>query len=242
MSMRIKRIALYSLLAFVLSSTGCSGAESVPVLSCYDVTWMTEAVKTSVTEIKGQIKIKKIPEKEELVCVKDYISDIMVELRYATQNNFTGEVIYDFNDAYLRYGTIEKLLQVQQEIRENGYVLKIWDAYRPVYAQFDLWEICPNSIYVANPNKGYSSHSKGNTVDLTIVNKDGTEIPMPTGFDDFSAKADRDYSDCLEEEAQNAGLLEETMMKYGFEPYFGEWWHYEDTDAYPVEMDYIPES
>ena len=69
-----------------------------------------------------------------------------------------------------------------------------------VDAQFKLWELCPNSKYVANPNKGFSSHSRGNTVDITLIKADGGEVQMPTGFDDFSLKADRDYTDCPEEE------------------------------------------
>ena len=62
-------------------------------------------------------------------------------------------------------------------------------------AQFKLWEICPNPIYVANPNKGFSKHSRGNTVDITIVSLSGEKVEMPSGFDDFTKKADRDYSD-----------------------------------------------
>ena len=63
---------------------------------------------------------------------------------------------------------------------------------------------------------------------------------MPTGFDDFSALADRDYSDCSAEAARNAILLEEIMEKYGFKGYRGEWWHYTDTDAYEVEQVFVP--
>ena len=74
-------------------------------------------------------------------------------------------------------------------MEQKGYFLKIWDAYRPVSAQFDLWNICPDSTYVADPTKGYSSHSRGSTIDITLTDKRGTDMVMPTGFDDFSAKA-----------------------------------------------------
>lgn len=178
--------------------------------------------------------------KEEFARVKDYIPDIIVELKYAGNDNFTGAVIYDFTDAYLRYGTIEKLKHVQEEVMQYGYSLKIWDAFRPVSAQFKLWEICPIPKYVANPYGGYSSHSKGNTVDITLVNQNGSEIELPTGFDDFSDKADRDYSDCTEEAAGNARYLEEAMQRNGFVPYSGEWWHFEDGDNYPVEEVFSP--
>ena len=117
--------------------------------------------------------------------VQDYVPGLFVELRYASAENFTGNVIYSFSDAYLRYGTVEKLAAVQRTVSAEGYSLKVWDAFRPVAAQFKLWEICPDATYVANPNTGYSSHSRGDTVDITLVYQDGAEVEMPTGFDDF---------------------------------------------------------
>ena len=133
-------------------------------------------------------------------------------------------------------------MAVSRDLEELGLYLKIWDGFRPVSAQFRLWEICPDPTYVANPNSGYSSHSRGNTVDLTLVDGNGTELEMPTGFDDFSARADRDYSDCTPEEAANAQVLELVMEKHGFSGYFGEWWHFSDTDNYPVEEVFSPEN
>ena len=77
-------------------------------------------------------------------------------------------------------------------------------------------------------------------MDLTLVISDGEDVSMPTGFDDFSAKADRDYSDVEEEAAINALLLEETMIEAGFKPYSSEWWHFSDTDSYEVEENFTP--
>ena len=156
------------------------------------------------------------------------------EMGEDTEDNFTGTIVYDFADAYLRYGTVKKLAGVQTELLTQGYSLKIWDAYRPVSAQFKLWEICPDPVYVANPNTGYSSHSRGNTVDVTLVLADGTEIEMPTGFDDFSTLADRDYSDVPADATGNVLILENMMKDYGFNCYSGEWWHYSDSSTYPV--------
>lgn len=177
------------------------------------------------------------PEDAELVNVADYIPGIYVDLKYATEDNFTGQVIYDFTEARLRYGTVKKLMAVQAELAEQGLALKIWDACRPTSAQFKLWEICPDSRYVANPNHSGSTHSRGNTVDITVVTADGGEIEMPTGFDDFTTKADRDYSDVTETAAANARLLEDLMTAHGFKPYSAEWWHYTDTVSYDVVED-----
>lgn len=178
---------------------------------------------------------KSLPGKKDMVLISDYISDIYIDLKYATEDNFTGKKIYDSDQAYLRYGTVVKLKKVQNKLKKEGLALLIWDAYRPVKAQYRLWKVCPDSRYVADPNKGYSSHSRGNTVDVTMVSSDGKEIKMPTGFDDFSSKADRDYSDCTAEEAENARKLENLMKKAGFRPYQGEWWHFSDSESYPVK-------
>lgn len=171
---------------------------------------------------------------DELVRVSDYAPDIIIDLRYATQDNFTGQVIYDFDEAYLRCGTLKKLIEVQAELMEAGRRLVILDAYRPVAAQFALWEACPDPVFVANPNYGYSSHSRGNTVDVTLADAEGVLLPMPSEFDEFSALADRDYSDASAEGAENARLLENAMVRRGFHAYSAEWWHYTDNTDYPV--------
>ena len=139
-----------------------------------------------------------------------------------------------------RYGTVKKLILVQDELREQGLYIKIWDGFRPPYAQFRLWEVCPNPTYVANPTNGFSSHSRGNTVDITLVDENGVELEMPTEFDDFSKKADRNYNDCSKEAAKNAKLLEDIMERHGFKPYSSEWWHFSDKQSYDVGKDFKP--
>ena len=173
--------------------------------------------------------------KEDFVKVMDYIPDIHVDLKYATEDNFTGHKIYDFADAYLRYGTVQKLVKVQEGLRKQGLSLKIWDAYRPPAAQFIFWEICPDDNYVANPIKGFSPHSRGGAVDVCLVTANGEELEMPTEFDDFSGKAIRDYSLWTPQAGANLRIVEELMVANGFTAYEGEWWHYVDLDKYPVE-------
>lgn len=174
------------------------------------------------------------------VRVTDYIPDLVVDLKYATKDNFTGQAIYDSDEAWLRYGTVKKLIAVQHALSEHGLRLKLWDGFRPPAAQMKLWEICPDPTFVSDPNNGFSNHSRGNTVDITLVDSNGNELEMPTGFDDFSALADRDYSDCADVEADNSRLLEQVMQQNGFKGYYGEWWHYTDTDTYEVEQEFIP--
>lgn len=202
---------------------------------------MANIQETAAQEIITQeITTEKEPEDDEYVLVNKYIPDIYVELMYATDNNFTGVRIYDFTDAYLRYGTVKKLANVHKELKEQGYSLKIWDAYRPFEAQQKLWEVYPDPNYVANPANGMKKHNLGGTVDITMVAADGTVISMPTEFDDFSLKADRDYSDIEDEEAvKNVMILQNAMENNGFTGYQGEWWDYSDTVEYEA-VDFEP--
>lgn len=174
------------------------------------------------------------PPDDALVNVADYIPTIHVDLRYATTRNCSGAVIYDFTDAQLRYGTVKKLSAAQETVLSQGYSLLIWDAYRPVSAQFKLWEICPDNTYVANPYTGFSRHSRGDTVDIALVTADGAPVALPSDFDEFSALADRDYTDVSAEAAANADLLDRAMTQAGFVGYSGEWWHYSDSVKYDV--------
>ena len=239
----MKKSIIALLLVFYLA--GCSFAEVLPDATnlASDPVFPSDAsqavtVPAEISTLPAETQPE--PDDEDFVRVKTYIPDIVVELRYATENNFTNQRIYEFSDLWLRYGTVRKLICVQAELTQYGYGLKIWDGFRPPSAQFRLWEVCPDPTYVSNPTNGFSSHSRGNTVDITLVKDDGTELVMPTGFDDFSELADRDYSDCGQEAADNALLLEEVMKKHGFKPYSGEWWHFTDTQSYPVAEDFEP--
>lgn len=185
-------------------------------------------------------KVEPVPEPptspSDVVLISDLSPDIQISLAYASDSNIFNTRIYDINEAYLRRGTAEKLSRAQKDFISSGYSLKIWDAYRPPEAQFKLWEVLPDSRYVVNPYQGFSNHSKGVAVDVTLVELTGQELPMPSGFDDFSPLSNRDYSDVNAEQAANAQLLESIMVKNGFESIFSEWWHFADTDKDQSEV------
>ncbi len=182
------------------------------------------------------------PSNDTFVRVRDYIPAIQIDLRYATTNNFTGQIIYTFDEAYLRYGTVLKLQNVAEELEAYGYGIKIWDAFRPLQAQRELWQVCPDERYVSHPDKGNRNHCRGLAVDITLYDlQTGKEVEMPSGFDEFSEQGNRDYSDCVKVVGERAQLLEEIMKKHGFKGYSKEWWHYNDTDTYPLEEQFVPE-
>lgn len=239
----IKTFAVIVIIAAGMTACGQKKNVTTDDVSGKEMANIQETAAQEVTAqeiITQEITTEKEPEDDEYVLVNKYIPDIYVELMYATDNNFTGVRIYDFTDAYLRYGTVKKLANVQKELKEQGYSLKIWDAYRPFEAQQKLWEVYPDPNYVANPANGMKKHNLGGTVDITMVAADGTVISMPTEFDDFSLKADRDYSDIEDEEAvKNVMILQNAMENNGFTGYQGEWWDYSDTDEYEA-VDFEP--
>ena len=239
----IKTFAVIVIIAAGMTACGQKKNVTTDDVSEKEMANIQETAAQEVTAqeiITQEIATEKEPEDDEYVLVNKYIPDIYVELMYATDNNFTGVRIYDFTDAYLRYGTVKKLANVQKELKEQGYSLKIWDAYRPFEAQQKLWEVYPDPNYVANPADGMKKHNLGGTVDMTMVAADGSIIPMPTEFDDFSLKADRDYSDIEDEEAvKNVMILQNAMENNGFTGYQGEWWDYSDTVEYEA-VDFEP--
>lgn len=239
----IKTFAVIVIIAAGMTACGQKKNVTTDDVSGKEMANIQETAAQEVTAqeiITQEITTEKEPEDDEYVLVNKYIPDIYVELMYATDNNFTGVRIYDFTDAYLRYGTVKKLANVQKELKEQVYSLKIWDAYRPFEAQQKLWEVYPDPNYVANPANGMKKHNLGGTVDITMVAADGSVISMPTEFDDFSLKADRDYSDIEDEEAvKNVMILQNAMENNGFTGYQGEWWDYSDTVEYEA-VDFEP--
>ena len=254
----MKRLILFVLLAsFVLNLSACTFPEdretepefTIQFTDPTDTTTIPETElettatqpTTSPTEFPEETYPPREPDDADFARIIDYIPTARVELAYATVNNFTGYRIYDFTDSYLRYGTIKKLVKVSEELAEQGIGLIIWDGFRPAAAQAKLWEICPDPTFVSHPVTGKRTHCRGNTVDVSLYDLEtGEDLPVPTGYDNFTAYADRDYSDCSEDAAANARLLEKTMEKYGFTPYFAEWWHFADTKDYPIDEFYNP--
>lgn len=167
-----------------------------------------------------------------LVNVESVTDEFVIDMRYATENNFTGKKVYPMALCVLQRGTLDKLMKANKEFLKMGLRIKIWDAYRPVSVQKIFFDLVPNEDFVANPYKGGGSvHNSGFAVDLTLVDMNGQEVEMPTGFDDFTEKASRKSTEMTEEAAKNLGILTDVLTKNGFETIESEWWHYNDADA-----------
>ncbi len=162
----------------------------------------------------------------DLVEISSVIPDILLDLRYATTNNFTGEKVYPVARCFLAREAAYALRDVQEELRPLGYRLKVYDGYRPLAVQWKFWEILPDPRYVADPRVG-SRHNRGYAVDLTLVDLQGNDVSMPTDFDDFSERAHRDYLDLPVVAIGHREILEQVMVRHGFVPFPTEWWHFD---------------
>jgi len=163
---------------------------------------------------------------QELVDVLSVNPTIALDIRYATENNFTHHKLYSVVKCMLRREPAESLSAVQKELRTHGLGLKIFDGYRPLSIQKKLWEAVPDDRYVANPAKG-SRHNRGAAVDLTIIDSLGRELKMPTPFDNFTDKAHCDYKKLPKKVLKNRALLEKVMERHGFLRMPTEWWHFD---------------
>jgi len=156
---------------------------------------------------------------------------ILADIRYKTKDNFVGEPLYPADArVLLRKEAADALLRVQAELEKQGLGLKIYDGYRPLSVQKIMWAKYPVEGYVANPAKG-SNHNRGMAVDLTLVDAQGKDLPMPSGYDEFSERAHRDYKGGSDEERKNRQTLEDAMQKEGFRGITTEWWHFDFQNA-----------
>lgn len=171
----------------------------------------------------------------ELVDIQKINSTIILDIKYATDNNFTKRTVYTKAKCYLLRPVAERLSKVIKELDTLGYKIKIWDGYRPHSVQYIFWDLVPDERYVADPAKG-SRHNRGAAIDLTLVKKDGTEVDMGTGFDDFSEKAHRNFTNLSKEVVAHRALLEKIMTKHVFIGLPTEWRHYDfaDYENYPL--------
>jgi len=159
---------------------------------------------------------------------------LVLDIRYATANNFTGRQVYPSARCYLREDIARRLVRVQGLLKRKGLGLKVYDCYRPFSVQEQFWRIMPDERYVMQPTRDEngrmvksSRHNRGAAVDVTLVDTQGRELPMPTEYDDFTDKAHRGSLAASEEARKNSGILERAMVSQGFEPLPTEWWHFD---------------
>ena len=175
------------------------------------------------------IFMSQLPNWARLVDIRTVNRNIRLDIRYATTNNFLKRKLYPIAKCALRSSVAQKLALVQTDLEKIGLGLKVYDCYRPFSVTEQMWEVLPNPNYVANPARG-SRHNRGAAIDLTLVDRTGKELEMPTPFDDFTTKAHRDYAGGSAQSRKNRQILEDAMKKQGFIGITTEWWHFDSED------------
>jgi D-alanyl-D-alanine dipeptidase len=195
---------------------------------------------SSTVEVCGQYKYGLVPSdfseykkslaenpNYELINLETLIPGIVLDIRYATDNNFTGEKIYNLARAYARKPVAEALKKAQAEFKTHGVGIKIFDGYRPYSATVKFYEVYRDTTFVASPYKG-SRHNRGCAIDMTLVDlKTGEELKMPTAYDAFVREARPSYPVKDPDVKKNRDLLISVMDKYGFRVNSSEWWHFD---------------
>ena len=212
-----KTIVLFSLI-FILFLCGCQ--DSKP--------------KSIVADMEEQDEIEEIPIVDPITYDYDTTawkeiterSGLVLDIRYATENNFTEKQIYPCPRCFLRPVMADRILRLQKDIKERyGMSLKLFDCYRPRPAQQKLWDIVPDARYVTPPSKG-SMHNRGLAVDITLVDEKGEELDMGTEYDFFGYKAYTTNKDLPKEILKNRDILTKLMNVHGMKGIRTEWWHF----------------
>ncbi|MYL83973.1 peptidase M15 [Desulfovibrio aerotolerans] len=181
-----------------------------------------------------------------LVDITAVAPDIKLDIRYATPDNFSHVVVYPAPRCFLRADVAKRLATVQADLKAQGLGLKVYDCYRPFAIQKKFWALVPNEDWVAKPVEkdgkpvSGSKHNRGAAVDLTLIDAAGNELPMPSGFDDFTEKARRDYTGGDAAARANSKRLEAAMAKAGFDPLPTEWWHFDGPGWQGYELLDVP--
>ena len=163
---------------------------------------------------------------DALVDLEDLSSGFSFEIRYATSDNFIGEILYDCGKCLLRGEVAEAILKANEYFFEKGYRIRIYDCYRPLDVQKKMWEKVPRATYVGNPYGNGSIHNRGAAIDLTLETLEGCHVEMGTDYDHFGRAAHIDNYGFSEEILANRKLLLDGMQKFGFSPIRTEWWHF----------------
>ncbi|MDA7982739.1 MAG: D-alanyl-D-alanine dipeptidase [Alphaproteobacteria bacterium] len=159
---------------------------------------------------------------------------VELDLRYATANNICGRPLYRSGEKVLLHRqAMDRLVRAADSAVEEGFMLLVFDAYRPKRVQEALWEKCPDERYVANPYEGGSMHTRGIAVDLTLTKWEKSHwipLDMGTDFDEMSGRAHWDAFEnglITQEQQENRVKLRGIMKAARFDTIPTEWWHYQ---------------
>lgn len=219
--MNIQCLKVFTELRLFLVFLFCIQCKSPKPVDYADFLIENSLNKFELSEIKQQTI-----DDTTFVNVLDFSFEFILDLKYATEDNFLNQKVYPCESCFLRLKALKNLLKAQANFKQYGYQIKLFDCYRPHSVQQKMWQIMPNATYVADPSKG-SVHNRGGAVDLTLVDKNGNELNMGTAFDFFGEASAHAYENLSDEVKKNRKLLKSIMERAGFQSIKSEWWHYQ---------------
>jgi len=168
------------------------------------------------------------------------LPDAVLDIRYATADNFTGRRLYPVARCLLRGEVAERLVRAAAALRRQGFRLVLLDCYRPLSVQRALWKAMPRRGYVASPATG-SHHNRAAAVDLSLADLEGTPVEMPTGYDAFGPRARAWATDGVTPRARrHRDTLRAAMTAAGFQVNPMEWWHFDAPEAAALPLLDLP--
>ncbi|MBN9543010.1 MAG: D-alanyl-D-alanine dipeptidase [Alphaproteobacteria bacterium] len=170
--------------------------------------------------------------KSDLIIIDTAKLDVILDVKYATNDNFVGTQIYQKPVVMLHINAYQALEKAVESASRMGYKLKIFDGFRPFEAQKLMYDAFPGSNYVSDPDNGIATHTRGIAIDLTLVDQNNNELDMGTAFDSFEESAHHTSFEVRDEVLKNRMLLLGIMTFAGFEFYKYEWWHYQLPNPY----------
>jgi zinc D-Ala-D-Ala dipeptidase len=175
-----------------------------------------------------------------LVDVGRRLPDAVLDLRYATANNITGRPLYPVARCLLRPEVAERLARAAAALRQEGFRLLLFDCYRPLSVQRQLWKVMPRPGYVADPDTG-SNHNRAAAVDLALTDLTGVPVEMPTGFDVFEPRSRAWATAGVTAAARrHRDALRAAMTAAGFSVNPMEWWHFDAQGARALPLLDLP--
>jgi D-alanyl-D-alanine dipeptidase len=169
-------------------------------------------------------------------------STILLDIRYATSNNFVGQPVYKEARAFLQKDAAESLKRINASLKPLGYGIMVFDGYRPWDVTKIFYDVTSkeNKKFVADPKEG-SRHNRGCAVDVSLYDlKTKKEIQMPGVYDEMTERSYFDYSGGTEEQRKMRDLLIEKMQADGFTVYKYEWWHFDFKDWQQYRITNVP--
>ena len=163
--------------------------------------------------------------------------DVKVSMKLSTSDTSIGQPFYTRNLCLLQYDTLQLFIKAIQRFKRDGYTVVIYDAYRPTSVQQKWFDVVKVHKWVANPSIGMGGvHDRGTAIDMSLIDRDGNELEMPTPMHTFTEESARTNEEMSDTARANMDYMTSVMVSCGFTYINSEWWHFQDRNT----QNYLP--